>query len=79
VSGLGFDALWFGILVVKMVEVGLITPPFGLNAFVVSGVSDISVDRAFVGVMWFLPLEVIVIVLIFCFPVIVTWLPAQMS
>jgi C4-dicarboxylate transporter, DctM subunit len=79
VTGLGYDALWFGILVVKMVEVGLITPPFGLNAFVVSGVSDIPVDRAFVGVMWFLPLEVVVIVLIFLFPEIVTWLPAQMS
>lgn len=79
VTGLGFDALWFGILVVKMVEVGLITPPFGLNAFVVSGVSNISVDRAFIGVMWFLPLELIVIVLIFIFPEIVTWLPGKMS
>lgn len=79
VIGLGYNPLWFGILVVKMVEVGLITPPFGLNAFVVSGVSNIPVDRAFAGVMWFLPLEVIVIVLIFCFPEIVTWLPAQMG
>ncbi|WP_024586584.1 TRAP transporter large permease [Aliihoeflea sp. 2WW] len=79
VIGLGYNPLWFGILVVKMVEVGLITPPFGLNAFVVSGVSGIPVERAFAGVMWFLPLEIIVIVLIFCFPEIVTWLPGQMG
>ena len=80
ITQLGFDGVWFGILVVKMMEIGLITPPFGLNAYIVSGVADdISVERAFAGVLWFLPLDVVVILLIFFIPEIVTWLPAQMN
>lgn len=80
VSELGYDGIWFGILVVKMIEIGLITPPFGINAYVVAGsVPDVSVEQAFRGVLWFLPIDIATVVLIFFVPSIVTWLPAVMA
>lgn len=80
IDALGFDGVWFGILAVKMVEIGLITPPVGLNAFVVAGTTpDISVEEAFRGVLTFLPWEFLIVVLLFIFPSIVLWLPSLVS
>lgn len=79
VTALGFDGLWFGILMVKMIEVGMVTPPLGVNAFVVAGVSrDISVGDVFQGVSLFLIIDAIVIALIVAMPGLVTWLPQLM-
>ena len=79
VTAMGFDGLWFGILMVKMIEVGMVTPPLGVNAFVVAGVSrDISVGDVFQGVTPFLVIDAIVIALIVAFPGLVTWLPQLM-
>jgi C4-dicarboxylate transporter, DctM subunit len=79
VTGLGFDGIWYGILVVKMTELALITPPLGLNAFVIAGVSeDVSVEDAFAGSLWYVPIDVGVIALLFAFPGIVLWLPNLM-
>jgi C4-dicarboxylate transporter DctM subunit len=69
-------AIWFGILVVKMAEFCLITPPIGLNCFVVAGVrDDISVQDVFKGVTPFFIADAITIALLVAFPVIVLWLP----
>ncbi len=69
-------AIWFGILVVKMAEFCLITPPIGLNCFVVAGVRpDISVQDVFRGVMPFFIADGITIALLVAFPAIVLWLP----
>lgn len=74
---LGYDGIWFGIVVVKTIEIGLITPPFGMNAFVLSGMArDLTLIQAFKGVLWFLPLEILTIVLLFIFPEIATFLPS---
>lgn len=74
---LGFDGIWFGIIVVKAIEIGLITPPFGLNAFVVAGTTrGLTVAQAFKGVLWFLPLEILTIVMLFFVPEIATFLPS---
>jgi C4-dicarboxylate transporter, DctM subunit len=70
-------AIWFGILVVKMAEFCLITPPIGLNCFVVAGVrDDISVQDVFRGVMPFFFADAITIALLVAFPWIVLWLPS---
>ncbi|MFZ5962668.1 TRAP transporter large permease [Thalassococcus sp. BH17M4-6] len=70
-------AIWFGILVVKMAEFCLITPPIGLNCFVVAGVrDDISVQDVFRGVMPFFLADGITIGLLVTFPWIVLWLPS---
>ena len=70
-------AIWFGILVVKMAEFCLITPPIGLNCFVVAGVRpDLSVQDVFRGVMPFFIADAITIALLVAFPWIVLWLPS---
>ncbi|MEL6376931.1 MAG: TRAP transporter large permease [Pseudomonadota bacterium] len=69
-------AIWFGILVVKMAEFCLITPPIGLNCFVVAGVrDDLSVQDVFKGVTPFFIADAITIALLVAFPIIVLWLP----
>jgi tripartite ATP-independent transporter DctM subunit len=69
-------AIWFGILVVKMAEFCLITPPIGLNCFVVAGVRpDLSVQDVFRGVMPFFIADAVTIALLVAFPAIVLWLP----
>ena len=71
-------AIWFGILVVKMAEFCLITPPIGLNCFVVAGVcDDITVQDVFKGVTPFFIADAITIALLVTFPMIVLWLPSQ--
>ena len=70
-------AIWFGILVVKMAEFCLITPPIGLNCFVVAGVRpDLSVQDVFRGVMPFFIADAVTIGLLVAFPQIVPWLPS---
>ena len=70
-------AIWFGILVVKMAEFCLITPPIGLNCFVVAGVrDDLSVQDVFKGVMPFFIADAVTIALLVTFPQIVLWLPS---
>jgi tripartite ATP-independent transporter DctM subunit len=71
-------AIWFGILVVKMAEFCLITPPIGLNCFVVAGVrDDLSVQDVFKGVTPFFIADAVTIALLVAFPAIVLWLPGQ--
>ena len=70
-------AIWFGILVVKMAEFCLITPPIGLNCFVVAGVrDDLTVQDVFKGVTPFFLADAVTIALLVAFPAIVLWLPS---
>ena len=79
VIGLGYDPIWFGIIVVKMAEICLITPPIGLNCFVVNGVRpDIPLNTVFKGVGPFFIADVATIAVLLAFPEIVTWLPNLM-
>ena len=79
VVGLGYDPIWFGMLVVKMVEIGLVTPPVGLNCFVVHGIrKDIPLGDVFRGVAPFLVVEVVLLALMMLFPQIVLILPDTM-
>lgn len=80
VTDLGFSGLWYGVLAVKMVEIGLLTPPFGLNVFMVSGVvKDAKVEDVFRGVIPFIVAELCVVLLIVLVPDLVTWLPELAS
>lgn len=76
-----FDLLWFGVLIAKFLEIGMITPPIGLNVFVIKSVVGdlVSTGRIFYGIMWFLVADLIVIGLLITFPQIVLWLPAMMK
>ena len=69
-------AIWFGIIVVKMAELCLITPPIGLNCFVVAGVRpEISAQDVFRGASPFFIADVITVGVLIVFPQIVLWLP----
>jgi tripartite ATP-independent transporter DctM subunit len=74
------DLLWFGIILAKLLEIGMITPPIGLNVFVIkSVVGDVaSTGTIFRGILWFLVADLVVLTLLVLFPGIVTWLPAMM-
>jgi len=80
VAGLGYDLVWFGILVVTLVEIALITPPVGLNVFVLHQVQpDISTRTIFRGVMPFVGADAIRVALLVTFPAIALWLPSLMG
>lgn len=72
---MGFDGIWFGILVIKCIEIGLITPPVGVNAFIVSGIVKIPVERVFRALLPFVLLDIAITALFFFFPETILWLP----
>ena len=77
---LGFDPIWFGIIIVMTVELGLIHPPVGMNVFVIkSVVPDVSFTTIFKGVIPFILTDLLRLVILIAFPVIALWLPAQMA
>jgi C4-dicarboxylate transporter DctM subunit len=80
VNQLGFNPLWFGILSTKLCEVGLITPPVGLNVYVLAGVvRDVSLTDIFKGCFWFVILELITTAVLFSLPILSYWLPETMG
>ena len=80
VTALGFDPIWFGIALVLMIEVGMITPPVGIILFVLRGISgDVPMRKIIYGVIPFVGVILLNVVLIYCYPSIVMWLPEQMK
>ena len=76
VIALGYDPVWYGILMVVVVEIGLITPPVGLNIFVIRAqMPDIELVTVFKGIMPFLVADIVLIALLLIFPQIALWLP----
>jgi tripartite ATP-independent transporter DctM subunit len=79
VTGLGFDPIWFGVLLVIMLEMGLITPPVGINCFIVKSVApDVELSDIFRGVLPFMLAMVVLVVLLLMFPAIALYLPNTM-
>ncbi len=79
ISSLGFDGIWYGIIITKTVEIGLVTPPLGLNIFVASSLTKVPVGACFRGVAPFILTEVIVLGLLLLFPQISLFLPGLMD
>ena len=76
-SAAGFDLIWFGVLTVVAVELGLLTPPFGLSVYTIKsamGDPDLKVGEIFRGTMPFSAAMVVALVIIIAFPSIATWL-----
>jgi len=77
---LGYDPIWFGIIVIKMAEICLITPPIGLNVYVVrSVVPDTPVEDIFRGAMPFFVMDVLTVALLIAVPQIIVFLPGLMT
>lgn len=80
VVGLGFDPIWFGIIIVMTVELGLIHPPVGMNVFVIkSVVKDVSFSTIFKGVIPFVITDLLRLLILIVFPIIALWLPNRMG
>lgn len=75
-NSLGVDGVWLGIMIIIAIEIGLITPPIGINVYVITGVVDgLTLGQAFRGVAPFIILKVLVLATLFAFPEIVLFLP----
>ena len=74
----GIDAIWFGIIVIKLLEMGLITPPIGLNVYMINAALNnrVTLPEIFRGITWFLVMDVVALLLIMSFPMIALWLPS---
>lgn len=80
VTALGFDPIWFGVIVVMTVELGLIHPPVGMNVFVIKSViRDVKISTIFVGVLPFVVTDILRLAILIAFPVIATYLPQRMG
>ncbi len=79
IKEMGFDPIWFGIIIVMTVELGLIHPPVGMNIFVIKSVlEDIKISTIFIGVIPFIITDLIRLVILVLFPALATWLPSHM-
>jgi C4-dicarboxylate transporter DctM subunit len=77
-KSLGYDPVWFGVLVIVMAEIGLVTPPLGLNVFVVSKYANRPLEEVFAGIWPHVLAHLVVVALLCFFPQIVLWLPSKM-
>ena len=80
IISLGFDPIWFGVIIVMTVELGLIHPPVGMNIFVIKSViEDVKISTIFYGVLPFIVTDILRLIILIVFPAIALYLPSQMK
>jgi C4-dicarboxylate transporter DctM subunit len=80
VIGMGFDPIWFGVMVTILIEMGLITPPIGMNVYVISGVAkDVPMEKTFRGIVPFFLAMLVCMLILLAFPEIALFLPTTMA
>jgi TRAP-type C4-dicarboxylate transport system permease large subunit len=80
VMRLGFDPIWFGVIVVLIAEMGVISPPEGVNVFVIKAIApEVPLESIFKGVLPFLAAMIVCAVIIMIFPIIATFLPSLIT
>lgn len=80
IESLGYDPIWFGLMIVILTQIGVITPPVGINVYVVSGMErDLALSTVFKGAMPFIWILVGVSLLFVAFPNLALWLPQLLS
>jgi tripartite ATP-independent transporter DctM subunit len=78
IVALGFDPIWFGVIVVLVIEMGLVSPPVGMNVFILNGMTGIPLDTIFRGIVPFFIAMVVCVILLVIFPEIALFLPRTM-
>jgi tripartite ATP-independent transporter DctM subunit len=80
VTSLGYDGIWFGVIMVKLVELAVLTPPVGMNLFAVIGASEgkVTLSDIYRGIFPFIVIEALVLIALISFPELSLWLPGQM-
>ena len=77
VQAMGFDLVWFGVLIVMVVQIGLISPPVGMNLFVINSLlPNIGLGKLFKGVWLFVIAQIVTLAILLFFPQISLWLPS---
>lgn len=78
VNEAGINPIWFGIIVIKLLEIGLITPPIGLNVYMINGALNnrVTLPEIFRGITWFLVMDVLTLIILIAFPILTLWLPS---
>jgi tripartite ATP-independent transporter DctM subunit len=80
ITKLGFDPIWFGVIIVLVTDMGVITPPVGINVFIIKGVvPDVPLGKIFKGAVPFLIGMVVITIMVMFFPQLATWLPSFTS
>jgi C4-dicarboxylate transporter, DctM subunit len=80
ITQLGYDGIWFGVIVVGMIEVGMVSPPFGLVVYSLKSIApEVDLFKIFKGCMIFMVIQLVVIILLLIYPEMVMWLPDLMS
>jgi len=79
IVGLGFDPVWYGVILVILIELGLVTPPVGMNVFTLSGLTEVKIGTIFRGIVPFCVAVLVCIVLLTIFPQIALFLPSTMA
>lgn len=75
-EGLGFDAIWFGVFLVMVQEMGMMTPPIGMNVYIVAGtLKEVPLQKIFKGIVPFLVAAVVAVMIVIFVPQLATWLP----
>jgi TRAP-type C4-dicarboxylate transport system permease large subunit len=75
---MGFDPVWWGVIMVRMIEIGMITPPFGINLFGLSASADVPVGIMYRGIVPFVIADCFVVAALVAFPVLSTFIPYQL-
>jgi tripartite ATP-independent transporter DctM subunit len=78
IVALGFDPIWFGVIIVLIIEMGLVTPPVGINVFILSGMTGIPLETIFRGIVPFFIAMIVCVFLLVIFPEIALFLPRTM-
>lgn len=80
-NSMDMNVIWLGIILIKLLEIGLITPPVGLNIFVIQSSLNgtVATSTIFKGVIWFIAMDVVTLIVLFLFPQISLWLPSVLS
>jgi C4-dicarboxylate transporter DctM subunit len=78
VLGAGYDIVWWGVINLFVVEIGGISPPFGLNMFVLKSIEDVPMSTVFKGVLPFCLAAIITLAILVLFPATILWLPSTM-
>jgi len=79
IQELGYDSIWFGIILIKMIEISVITPPMGINLYVIKGMyPEVTLKDIMSGSLWFLVMDLATIGILIAFPSICTYLPSLM-
>ncbi|MBQ9814099.1 MAG: TRAP transporter large permease [Lachnospiraceae bacterium] len=77
-KSMGWDPIWLGAFVVKLMALGSISPPVGMTSYVVSGVTGVPVQKVFKGVIPFILVDFVILGIMIAFPQVATWLPSKM-